>query len=343
VGAGDRVTAFERAIADYLGVKHVVCTSSCTAALTLCYEDAHVAAGDIVLSTAMTCAAANIPLLHLGARIVWLDVDPITGSVTPDALAAGLRLHPDARIAVVMDWAGLPSEYEGLRAAAFDAGIPLVLDAAQSFGSTLDGARCGSGATYVCYSFGPTKIFSAVEGGAIVTDDAEVARKFRALRWYGVDRAARDTVAFWEYDITTPGHRFTTNDVFATIGLQMLPRLEARLAHHRRIAAIYESRLRLVSGLVLPPPDARRESNYWMFSITAERRDDLMRRLHSEGVHAATPHNRNDHLGCFRAAAAPARLPGLDAFGSRYLCLPIGAWVSEDDAERICAIVAAGW
>ena len=342
VGAGLRVDAFERALATYLDVENVICTSSCTAALTLSYVAAGIGRGDIVLSTPMTCAATNIPLLHLGARIVWLDIDPITGNVTPDAVRDGLSAHPTARAIVIMDWAGWPCAYDDICAIADGAGVPVILDAAQSFGSTLDGRRCGSGAAFVCYSFGPTKIFSTVEGGAVVVRDRALAQHLRGMRWYGIDRAARDATAFWDYDVRTPGHRFTTNDVFAEIGLQSLPHFDRRLAHHRLLAQCYRDGLAGIAGLTLPSDDARRASNYWMYSIIAECRTRLLQRLHDAGIHAATPHNRNDQLTCF-AHTERHPSPGVDHFAANYLCLPIGPWVSEGDVVEICSIVRAGW
>jgi len=342
VGAGRRVYEFECALATYLDVENVVCTSSCTAALTLSYLAAGVGRGDIVLSTPMTCAATNIPFLHLGARIGWLDVDPIHGNVTPDAVRDGLSAYPAARAIVIMDWAGWPCEYDEILALASAAEVPVILDAAQSFGSTLDGRRCGSGAAFVCYSFGPTKILSTVEGGAVVVRDATIAQHLRAMRWYGIDRAARDATAFWEYDVATPGHRFTTNDVFAGIGLKSLPHLDHRLAHHRRLAQLYGHGLSGIAGLTLPTDDARRVSNYWMFSIVVEGRSRLLRRLHDSGIHAATPHNRNDHLTCFTETDRRP-LPGADHFAANYLCLPIGPWVSEEDVAEVCSIARAGW
>jgi dTDP-4-amino-4,6-dideoxygalactose transaminase len=342
VGAGRRVDALERALATYLGVENVVCTSSCTAALTLSYLAAAIRPGEIVLSTPMTCAATNIPLLHLGARIAWLDVDPITGNVTADAVLDGLRAHPSARAIIIMDWAGWPCAYDEICAIAEDAGLPVIVDAAQSFGSTLDGLRCASRAAFVCYSFGPTKIFSTVEGGAIVVRDAAVAQRLRVMRWYGIDRAARNVTAFWEYDVTTPGHRFTTNDVFAEIGVQGLPHFHRRLAHHRHLAKCYRDDLVGIAGVTLPPDDSRRVSNYWMFSILAEGRTRLLRRLHDAGIHAATPHNRNDHLTCFANTEARP-LSGVDHFAANYLCLPIGPWVTEANIGEVCSIVRAGW
>lgn len=342
VGAGPVVDDFELAIQEYLSAPNVVCTSSCTAALSLVYEELGATRGTRVLSTAMTCAATNLPLLHAGSEIIWLDVDPHSGNVTPQTLATALAEQPEVHLAAIVDWAGMPCDYEGLRKVAQSHGIPVVLDAAQSFGSTVDGSRLPSLGDYICYSFGPTKILSGVEGGAIVTRHHGSARKLRSARWYGVDRAARDPVAFWQYDILEPGHRYTTNDVFATVGLHMLKRFEARLETHRRVAAIYMSRLADVVGLTLPVIGSSIAPNFWMFTITVDRRADFIRKLHARDIHAATPHNRNDHLSCF--AGRPSRdLPGLTHFAEHYVCLPVGPWVSEEDAERVCEVIRTGW
>jgi dTDP-4-amino-4,6-dideoxygalactose transaminase len=343
VGAGPRVDAFEAALAEYLGVPEVVCTSSCTAALTLAYAEAGVGPGSVVLTTPVTCAATNVPFLHLGARIHWMDVDPRTGNVTSDAMRGALEAEPGARTAVIMDWAGLPCEYEEIERLCAARGCTLVVDAAQSFGSTSHGRRFALGMATACYSFGPTKILSSVEGGAVATRDPAVATRLRKARWYGIDRGSRDPLRFWNYDIERPGYRFTMNDVFAAVGSTMLPRLNARLRHHREIADLYRAGLHGVPGLVLPPADSHLHSNYWMFTVLAESRDRLLARLHGAGIQAAVPHNRNDEMACFHAHRPREVLPGASLFTSRYLCLPIGPWVSAGDCERICTVIRSGW
>jgi dTDP-4-amino-4,6-dideoxygalactose transaminase len=130
--------------------------------------------------------------------------------------------------------------------------------------------------------------------------------------------------------------------VFAAVGLQMLRCLDARLEAHRRVADIYLSRLNNVGGIVLPLVLRSVDPNWWMFTVTVERRFDFMRKLHARNIHVATPHNRNDRLTCF-ARTATNELPGLQHFAEHYVCLPIGPWVSKDDAERVCDVIRSGW
>ena len=343
VGAGQKVNEFEEALSKYLGAPHVICTSSCTSALTLAYIQLGVKTGSVVLSTPITCVATNLPLLHLGADIKWLDIDPVTGNVTADTILQGLKRYPDARLVVIMDWAGRPCDYRAIEEVTLARGVSLVLDAAQSFGSLYEGKLFASCANYVCYSFGPTKIFSTIDGGAITTSNKNTAASLKTLRWYGVDRAARDPLMFWDYQIDQAGYRFTTNNICAAVGLHVLPRFHERLKWHRKIASFYQEELQPVSGIQLPPSDPKLESNFWMFTVIAEKREALVKKLHCEGIHAAIPHNRNDKYNCFVKMASQHPLPGVDHFSEHYLCLPIGPWVSEDDCLRISRLIRAGW
>jgi dTDP-4-amino-4,6-dideoxygalactose transaminase len=122
----------------------------------------------------------------------------------------------------------------------------------------------------------------------------------------------------------------------------MLQRLDERLKAHRRVADTYLSRLRDFDGIVLPALRAGVQPNWWMFTVAVERRADFMKKLHARNIHAATPHNRNDRLSCFPADGS-GELPGLNHFADHYVCLPIGPWVSLEDAERVCAAIGGGW
>lgn len=344
VGAGKKVQEFENHLSKFLSRDGVLCTSSCTAALTLAYKLAGISQGTKVLTTPMTCAATNIPLLHLGAEIRWVDVDPITGNVTPETLSLGLKHNPDCRIVVIMDWGGMPCNYREIEQLTSEHNVTLVLDGAQSFGSKYLGSYSGSSAHFVCYSFGPTKILSSVEGGAIATANKKLIPQIRKLSWHGIDRSSRDSIRFWEYQVETAGYRFISNDVFASIGINMLRLLPERIVYHRRIAKRYQLGLKNVPGVTLPPSPYEVVSNYWMFTILVENRRELIRKLHSLGIHAAIPHSRNDHLLCFKSDSNDfPQLSGVDYFSKHYLCLPIGPWVSIEMVDQICKEISSGW
>jgi dTDP-4-amino-4,6-dideoxygalactose transaminase len=344
VGAGELVASFERALEKYLGATSIIATSSCTAALTLAYLDAGVSRAATVLSTPMTCAATNIPLLQLGAKIGWLDVDANSGNVTAETVIDGFNRHPSACAVVIMDWGGVPCDYTSIVAECRRRGIALILDAAQSFGTLHEGQRYPLDVDYVCYSFGPTKFFSTVEGGALATGPHRSNERTKALRWYGIKRESRDPLRFWEYQVEELGYRFVSNNIFAAIGLRSLASIESRLRHHRQLADIYDKELRDIPGLCVGQRLPQSHPNFWLYTILAEERERLLLKLHSHGIHAATPHRRNDRLlAAWNDSSDSENLAGVDKFDRSYVCLPIGPWVQPNDAERMSRLIRLGW
>jgi dTDP-4-amino-4,6-dideoxygalactose transaminase len=344
VGAGESIERFEKSLQCYLGGPPILLTSSCTAALTLAFTTAGVRDGTTVLSTPMTCAATNIPLLQLGAKIEWLDVEPSSGNVTPETVLRGLDEFPEARLVVIMDWGGTPCEYSAIARHCHRRGVLLILDAAQSFGTGYQDRLYPHDVDYVCYSFGPTKLLSAIEGGGIGTKRTDSYERIKTLRWYGIARETRDALRFWDYNIQELGYRFVSNNLFATVGLRMLSFIEERLRIHRNLAAIYDTLLAGTQGLRLGSRPPHSTPNFWLYTILVERRARLMAKLHSLGIHAATPHQRNDHLlKAWNSPRSTARLEGLTKFCDEYVCLPIGPWLHPTDVEKICQCIRSGW
>jgi dTDP-4-amino-4,6-dideoxygalactose transaminase len=344
VGAGELVASFESALEKYLGATSILSTSSCTAALTLAYLDAGVSPTATVLSTPMTCAATNIPLLQLGAKIGWLDVDPNSGNVTAESVIDGFNRHPSACAVVIMDWGGVPCDYASIVNECRQRKTALILDAAQSFGSLYDGQRYPFDVDYVCYSFGPTKLFSTVEGGAIATKEHLDNQRIKALRWYGIMRELRDPLRFWEYEVEELGYRFVSNNLFAAIGLRSLSIIEERVRHHRLLAEIYDQELRDIPGLCVGQRLGRTHPNFWLYTVLAEEREPLLLKLHSQGIQAATPHRRNDLLlAAWNDSSDSENLAGVEKFDRSYVCLPIGPWVQPDDIERMSRVIRLGW
>jgi perosamine synthetase len=347
VGAGESVSSFERALESYLSAPYITATSSGTAALTLAYVSAGIGQGAVVLSTPMTCAATNIPLLQMRARIAWLDIDPLAGNVTAEAVHEGLLREPDAQAVVIMDWGGVPCEYDAIASECNQRSIPLILDAAQSFGTAYEDKLYPHDVDYVCYSFGPTKLLSCVEGGAIATGRSikeHAIQRIRDLRWYGIRRESRDKWRFWDYHVEELGYRFVQNNLFAAIGLRGLSRIDDRLRHHRDLTREYDSLLKGVSGLRICKRPKGSRPNFWLYTVLVQQRESLLAKLHCHGVHAATPHRRNDLLlATWNTSPRSDNLIGVEEFDQQYACLPIGPWMHSRDVERVCQLIRSGW
>lgn len=328
VGQGPVVEQFEILLqkALYAPVRPLT-TSSGTAALTLAYRLIGIGPGDEVISTPMTCSATNLPLLHLGATIIWADVDPMTGLLDPEDVQRKLTRKTKAVVAV--DWGGQPADYRALRRVAD--GIPLVEDAAHAFGATLHGSAVAhSGGSWIAWSFQAIKHLTTGDGGALLVP-ADQYERAKRLRWFGLDRTANSDFRAGQ-DIPEPGDKFHLNDVAAAIGVANLPLALQHRLQHRAHAAWLQERFSLSRGAMIGG------GSWWVYTLLSDQRDALQAHLTANGIASSQVHARNDRLTCFRQMP-PQELPGVDTFSATQLAIPCGWWLTEADLQHIAAAV----
>ncbi len=183
---GPKVQDFEQAVAAVAGAAHVVAVNSGTAALHAAYAGLGLGPGDELVTTPLTFAATSNAALYLGAEVRFVDVEPDTGNIDPAAVEAAIG--PRTKLVAAVDFTGHPADYDRLRTITSRHDVRLVADAAHSIGATLDGRPVGSLADATTFSFHPVKAFTTGEGGAIATDDADVALRMREFRNHGLTR-----------------------------------------------------------------------------------------------------------------------------------------------------------
>lgn len=345
VNEGVQVTQFQNALSDLLGPKNIVLMNSCTSALTVAYKLAGVGPGTEVVTSAMTCVATNTPIVNLGAKIVWADIDAASGSIDPQDIER--KIGQDTRAIAYVNWAGTPCQLEEIDAMGKKHGIQVIQDAAHAFGATWKGRPLSDFADFTCYSFQAIKHLSCGDGGALVCRDPEQYLLARKLKWFGYDRdTAKDEKGEWKgqrwsADIAADevGYKFNMNNVAAAIGLAQIPHIARLLEAHRRNAAVYND-LFAGSASIRPikvPPEA--VSSYWVYTClfqgTESRRNRLIEELNNAGIAAGLVHLPNDIYSAF--APYKAALPGTAAFSSRQISLPCGWWLSSDDCQHIAA------
>lgn len=261
-GQGKLVDQLEREFAALLDVpeEKVVTTNSCTSALGIALKLAGVEPGDQVISTPMTCTATSGAIVNAGAEIVWADVDEETGNIDPTDVHR--KVTAKTRAIVAVNWGGRRCEYDALRAHR----IPIIEDAAHGpFGGY-------QGGDYQCYSFGPIKHLSTVDGGALVTHRGDHERA-ELLRWHGLSRRTKADFRC-EQPIHEAGTKAHMNDFNAAVGLANINDLAWVVKQHRANAAYYDRALAGVPGVTLPPADPT--SAWWMYPLLVERRDEFM-------------------------------------------------------------------
>jgi len=339
VGQGGEVDAFERELAARLGVPGVVTTNAGTSALHLA---CHMAVDDRVdveiVSPPMTCIATNSSIVRNGARIVWADVDPLSGNVDPDAIERAIT--PKTCAIVMVHWGGNPCDIDRICAIGRANGIPVIEDAAHALGATYRQRPIGGQADFVAFSFQAVKHVTAVDGGALVCRKPEDDARARLLRWYGVDReTVQPSDMRCEIDIAEVGYKFHMNDVAAAIGRENLKHLDWIVARHRDNAGFYNEAFCAANTITVAPENPDGASACWLYTIHLDNRDEVMKGLLERGIGASKVHSRNDTHSAFAQFRRP--LPNCDAFERTHLCIPVGWWVSDQDRARIADAVLA--
>jgi dTDP-4-amino-4,6-dideoxygalactose transaminase/RimJ/RimL family protein N-acetyltransferase len=337
VGQGPRVAAFEAELPGYLGSDSVVTVNSGTSALHLAY---HIALDGVrdgeIISTAMTCSATNTPIVNNGARIVWADVDPVSGNIDPDEIEGLITSR--TRAIVMVHWGGNPCEIDRVNDIGRRHGVPVIEDAAHALGATYAGTPVGSHSDFVAFSFQAIKHVTAVDGGCLVCKRPEDRERARLLRWYGIDREARDAGDLrCELDVHEAGYKFHMNDVNAVIGMENFRHLPRLVGRHRDNAAFYDAAFRGHATIRVAPENPRGRSAYWLYTIHVDNRDELMAKLHAEGIGASKVHAPNHTHSAFAAFNRP--LPSTERFARTHLCIPVGWWLTAAERARIAAAV----
>lgn len=321
IGQGRKVDAFEEVLARKMD-RQPITVNSGTSALVMALRLAGVDYGDEVISTPMTCSATNIAIKQLGAHPRWADIDPRTGLIDPASVKRLLKARRPrwARHKAIMavDWGGQPADYDELMVH----GIPVISDAAHSFGSLYKGRKTGSVADYTCFSFQAIKHLTTGDGGALVPP-LEQMKRAKDMRWFGLDREQK-TDFRGEQDIVEWGYKFHMNDIAATIGLANFDIVDEVLMAHRSNAKLLDSLLD--KRFVRTAPEYDHQGSWWIYTILLPSqavRDAFKAHMDASGVQVSQVHWRNDTQTVFKDVAVKDELPGVDEFSSRMICLPV--------------------
>jgi UDP-4-amino-4,6-dideoxy-N-acetyl-beta-L-altrosamine transaminase len=236
---GPAVSAFEKAMAGYVGAKEAVVVNSGTAALHAAAFAAGIGPGDEVIVPAITFAASANCVLYMGGCPVFADVLPGTLNVDPNDVVR--KITPRTKAIIPVDYTGQPCDHDALRALADAHGLIVIEDAAHALGATYRGRKVGTLHELTTLSFHPVKHITTGEGGMIVTDDSGLAACMRAFRSHGItaDFRQRAEAGSWVYEMVALGYNYRLPDLNCVLGLSQLKKLDGWLARRRMIAARY--------------------------------------------------------------------------------------------------------
>ena len=342
ITTGDECRLLEEELAAYLGAGHVVGVSSCTAALEISLAHLALPAGAKVGVPSWTFVSTALAAVHNGLVPVLLDVDPLTLNLSPVALQAALEAGLDAVIAV--HFGGVPVD-RSIHALCAAARVPLVEDAAHALGAHDErGPIGGPGAAATCFSFYATKNLTSAEGGAIATDDEDLAAFARTYRLHGM---SADALARYQpggsvtYDLVSPGIKANLPDLLAALARSQLARFDESQARRRALLHRYRDLLEPEGVRFVP---GRREVGSAdhlaavLLPVDADR-DLVVAGLKARGISPSIHFRPLHHFSWFAANAevGPTGLGVCDALWPRALSLPLHVGLSIDDVERVAA------
>jgi dTDP-4-amino-4,6-dideoxygalactose transaminase len=333
---GGQAREFEREFAAYLGVKRCVGVANGTDALHLALRAVGVGAGDMVITVAHTAVATVAAIEMAGASPLLVDIDPSTFTISPEAVEDAVKNHsgrPHIKAILPVHLYGRPAGMGAICDIARRYDLKVVEDCAQAHGATLDGLKAGAFGSAAAFSFYPTKNLGALgDGGAVVTNDAEVAERVGLLREYG-----------WRerYVSDLPGFNSRLDELQAAILRVKLKYLDEENARRREIAQIYDDRLAPTS-LRAPERFGGAESVYHQYVARCDGRDSLREHLREQGVGTLVHYPVPVHLQpAYRNRVLVHRgsLPVTEEAARQVLSLPMHAQLSDAQTERVCAAI----
>ena len=365
---GPRVEAFETAFAETVGARHAVACSNGTAALHLSMLALDLRPGDVVIAPAVTFAATANCARYQGGEVIFADVDPDTGLMTPQTLEAAIGELNGRKLAAVLPvhLAGNVVDLPGVRRLAGEHGAALVEDACHALRTRMAfdnrPERVGDGrhAAMACFSFHPVKTLTTGEGGMVTTNDAGLAERLRLFRTHGISREPagfqNHDLAFdtdgaanpWVYEMQALGYNYRLPDILCALGLSQLAKLDRFVARRRALVARYRVLLEPLAPLVrcVASPRGCDPSLHLFvalidFEAAGRSRRRVMEALRARGIGSQVHYIPVHQQPYYEARYGRIDLPGADAYYERCLSLPLFPTMADTDPDRVVVALRA--
>jgi len=341
ITSGPWVERFEHDLSSFCEGRPARVLTSATAAIEVALQLAGIGPGDEVITCSQSFFTVLNMIVKVGATPVFVDCEPVTRNL--DLEQARARIGPRTRAIMPTHWPGSLMDLDALYGLAKAQGLRVIEDAALVIGSRWRGHNVGAVGDLVTFSFHPNKNMTAIEGGALVVNDATEARRVETLRFHGIERLADGT-----RDVAFPGGKFNLPDVNARIGLAQLARLPAFLAHRRALVERYFERFLTVPACELPPRPSAGDGMSWnMFCVLLPLPELRMSRkafrdaLAARGIATGVSYEAL-HLSTLgrRYGYQRGDLPQAERIAASTVTLPLHVDMTLEDVDRVCAACA---
>ncbi|MDA9186924.1 aminotransferase class V-fold PLP-dependent enzyme [Candidatus Pelagibacter sp.] len=335
VGQGPLVDKFENIFKNkFAKTNHCVAVGSGTDALHLAYILANIKKNDEVIAPVFTCTATNIPLLYIGAKIKFADIDPQTMNISIDHVKKLVTKKTKAIIFV--NYGGVPCDLLELNKLKKKYKLILIQDAAQSLGSKVGNKDITDFADFTIFSFQAIKHITSGDGGMLTFKDEKLLEKSRRIRWFGIDREKKQG-GTWENDITEIGYKYQMTDIGARMLLDSIQDFSKIFSHRRKIFNIYKKELSKNKNIkVIDTTNKSLTNSYWLCTIILKKnRIKLQNYLRKLKIETNQVHFRNDRYKIFKKFVKNSKFPIMKKYENNYLVIPLNIKISTNDAYYI--------
>lgn len=335
---GPETLLFERELRNYLGAKHVVSVSSCTAALQLALLGLGIGRGHEVIVPTFTFAATANAVLMCDAKPVLADVDPSTFNITAPEIEKSLTKRTKA--VIVVHFGGQTCDMKEIQEVAQENSVTIIEDCAHALGSKYKGRLAGTLGTASCFSLYATKNITGGEGGFVATDSSRLAKKVALLKEHCMTKTAyeREHSASWKYDIVGVGFNYRMTDIQCALARSQLARINIITKRRVLAANYYDQLLRPLEGLVNTPHRTEYGSHvFHLYTILVPHRDEVFKFLSKKGV-GTSVHFRPLHQMSFfkrHLRVNASKFPNAQAISKRNMSLPLFPEITREQQRRV--------
>lgn len=340
---GQVTKEFEDRLSRYIGSKHAIGVTSCTAALHLCLLAWGIGEGDEVITTPMSFCATSNAIIHAGATPVFVDVEEETGNIN-----AGLiedKITEKTRAIIPVHLYGQMCDMKKIRQVADRHGLIIIEDAAHCIEGIRDSIRVGELGDAACYSFYATKNITSGEGGAITTNDDGKADLLRALRLHGIDRSAVDryTKRYQHWDMSVLGWKYNMDNIHAALLVDQIKRIDDLWARRDAVWRVYEERLGGLKGISILKtlPGLRHARHLFTILVEPTRRDAILWAMQERGIGVAVNYRPIHLLLYYRETFGyhEGQYPCAEQIGAGTISLPLYPALSDTEIDYVIQTV----